>query len=406
LHYGTLARDGYWQNARGEIGSAYLGLAAMAGVASLLAVPVVALLMRRRVFISPALGAMAWILAFSVAGGFNGVLGSLGVVLLRGTNRYSIWMATLGLLALGGKLSRSAKARRGAVALAPLALTILVLLDQTPGLLSRQGIAAQFQQLEKDRAFAERIEATFPGRPMIYMLPVLDFPEGGGIRQMPDYDHFRSYLFTSRVRYSYGSDKGRAREDWQHRVEVMAPPKMLARLEEYGFSGILLDRRGYADGGERLLTGFTKAGRRILMDEEGGGRAFVRLDPLPGARLPDAGPRLAEGWYGRPQTEGFWAQSTEAQMVLDNSGDAPQTVRLSFELTVAKPRKVVLSQAGRILASWEPDPTFIVEDLAIVLPPGESRLVLGTDQPAALVEVGNRMRMATFAVKDLEMKEE
>ncbi len=237
------------------------------------------------------------------------------------------------------------------------------------------------------------------------MLPVLDFPEGGSVRGMPDYDHFRSYLFTSRVRYSYGSDKGRSREEWQRRVETMVPSKMVARLEEYGFSGILVDRRAYPDGGERLLTGFTQAGRRILVDEEGGGRAFVRLEPRPGARLPEAAPRLAEGWFGRPQAEGFWAQSTEAEVILDNSGDAPRTVRLSFELTVAKPRKVVLYQAGRILAAWEPDPTVSVS-LEVVLPPGGSRLVLGTDRPAGLVEVGNRMRMATFAVKDLEMKEE
>jgi len=406
LHYGDLARDGYWQSARGEVGSAYLGLAAIAGVASVLAVPVVALLMRRRVFITPALGALVWILAFSVAGGINGVLGSLGVVLFRGTNRYSIWIAALGLLVLGGKLSRSTTGRRGALALAPLLLTVLVLVDQTPGILSREGVAAQFRQLQKDRAFAERIEATLAGRPMIYMLPVLDFPENGPVRGMPDYDHFRSYLFTSRVRYSYGSDKGRAREEWQHRVEAMAPPKMVARLEEYGFSGVLVDRRAYADGGERLLAGFTKAGRRILFDEEGGGRAFVRLNPRPEPRLPDAAPRLGEGWFGRAQAEGVWARSTEAQVILDNSNDAPRLVRLSFELTVAKPRKVVLYQAGRSLASWEPDPTVSVDGLEVVLAPGESRLVFGTDQPAALVEVGNRMRMATFAVKDLEMKEE
>ena len=223
LGYGDLAKNGYWQNARGEIGSAYLGLAAIAGVASLLTMPVIALLMRRRIFITPALGALVWIAAFSVAGGINGVLGSLGVVLFRGTNRYSIWMAALGLLALGGRLSRSAAVRRSAGALAPLLLAVLVLLDQTPGILSRAGVAAQFQQLQKDRAFAERIEASLPGRPMIYMLPVLDFPEGGSVRGMPDYDHFRSYLFTSRVRYSYGTDKGRAREEWQRRVEAMAP---------------------------------------------------------------------------------------------------------------------------------------------------------------------------------------
>ena len=44
--------------------------------------------------------------------------------------------------------------------------------------------------------------------------------------------------------------------------------------------------------------------------------------------------------------------------------------------------------------------------LRLVLPPGDSRLVLATDRAPDVVEIGNRLRIATFAVKDLEMKEE
>jgi phosphoglycerol transferase len=208
------------------------------------------------------------------------------------------------------------------------------------------------------------------------------------------------------VRYSYGSDKGRSREEWQRRVEAMAPAKMVDRLEEYGFSGVVVDRRGYADGGRSLLSGFAEAGRNPLVDEEGGGRAFVRLSPRAPARVPESAPRFGDGWYGRPQAEGFWAQGTEADWIVDNGGSAPRTVSLSFELTVAKPRKVSLLQDGRLLATYAPEPTASVRGLRVVLPPGESHLVLSTDRPPDLVEVGNRLRMATFAVKDLEMKEE
>jgi hypothetical protein len=404
LRFGSFAQ-GYWQNARGEIGSAYLGLAALAGVSTLLAAPLGALIQRRRAFISPALGALAWICAFSVAGGINGVLGSMGVVLFRGTNRYSIWMAALGLFALGGRLSRWSAARGGSGAIAPLFLALLVLLDQAP-VVGREAVATQLQAVQRDRTFAEQVEASLPGRPMLYMLPVLDFPEGGSIRGMPDYEHFRPYLFTSRVRYSYGSDKGREREGWQRRVEAMAPAKMVARLEEYGFSGVIVDRRAYVDGGEALLAGFANAGRPVALDEPGGGRAFVRLKPRAPARLPDRAPRMGEGWYGRAQAQGFWAQATEAQWIVGNDSSESRRVHLSFELTVAQPRRIFLSQGGRVIATWEPAPRVAVSALEIVLPPGESRLVLSTDRPAGLVEVGNRMRMATFAVKDLEMTEE
>jgi len=406
LHYGDLA-EGYWENARGEVGSAYLGLAAIAGLAWLLGGPLAASIRGRPVFVPPALGAVAWILVFSVAGGINGVLGSLGVVLFRGTNRYSIWLTAIALLFLVGRLSRAAWSRRRPARWAPAAFALLALLDQAPSLLRPGSAADQRQAMEKDRAFAEHVEASLSGRPMLFMLPVLEFPEGGSIRQMLDYEHFRPYLFTSRVRYSYGTDKGRSREAWQRRVGAMLPAKMVDRLEGYGFSGIIVDRRAYADGGQSLLSGLAAAGRTIVVDEEGGGRAFVRLLPRAPARLPESAPRLGEGWYGRARTEGFWARSTEADWIVDNPSANPQAVTLSFELAVVKAgRKVSLSQDGRVVAAWQPDPTASVTGLRLVLPPGESRLVLATDRPPDAVEVGNRLRLATFAVKDLEMKEE
>ena len=404
LRYGDLAQ-GYWRNALGEVGSAYLGLAAMVGLGFLLGTPLLALIRRRRVFLAPALGALAWIVAFSVAGGINGVLGSVGVVLFRGTNRYSIWMIAVGLLYLAGRLSRWSLAWRGPQVAAPILLTVVMLADQVPAVAGRGSVQAQAQELEKDRVFAEQVEGSLTGRPMVFMLPVLGFPEGGSIKQMPDYEPLRPYLFTSRVRYSYGTDKGRSREEWQWRVQALAPTKMLDRLEGYGFSGVLVDRRGYADGGHALLTGFTEAGRPIVVDEPGG-RVFVRLQPRAPVRLPESAPRMGEGWYGHPQAEGLWAQSTEAHWIVDNGASGPQAVLLSFDLTVAQPRKVSLSQSGRVLATWEPAPSVSVSGLRVILPPGESHLVLGTDRAADVVEVGNRMRMATFAVRDLEMKEE
>ncbi|HSD29378.1 MAG TPA: hypothetical protein VLL75_18890, partial [Vicinamibacteria bacterium] len=111
LRYGDLA-GGYWKSAGGEIGSAYLGFAAMVGLAWLLGGPLTALVRGRRVVIVQAVGAVAWILAFSIVGGINGVLGSLGFVLLRGTNRYSIWLMAIGLLFLVGRLSRAPWIRR------------------------------------------------------------------------------------------------------------------------------------------------------------------------------------------------------------------------------------------------------------------------------------------------------
>jgi hypothetical protein len=144
----------------------------------------------------------------------------------------------------------------------------------------------------------------------------------------------------------------------------------------------------------------------VIFEEAGRSRAVVRLKPRAPARPPDGAPRFGAGWYGRAQAEGLWARATEAHLIADNDSPSPKEVALSFELTVAQPRDVSLTQAGQVLATWRPSPTVRIADLRVVLPPGESALVLSTPSAAELTEVGNRLRLGTFAVKDLEMIEE
>ena len=402
LGFGRIA-PGYWANARGEVGSAYLGLAALAG-AVLLAGPVVAsLVRRRRVRLPETLGAVAWVLAFSVAGGINGILGAFGVVLLRGTNRYSVFILALCLLYLVGQLSR-VRARLPAPVLAG-AFTLVVLADQLPPRVYRGILGELAREVEADRAFATRIEQALPGRPMVFVLPVMAYPEVQGVRDLADYEHLRSFLYTTRVRYSYGTDKGRPREDWQRSVEGMPTKKMIDRLETYGFSGLIVDRRGYVDGASALLEEIRGLGRPIVVDDPVRHRALVRLRPSATPRLPSSVPAFGEGWRGRPIDGLRWATGTEAELLVENVAARPRAFALSFQLAVAGPRTVSLRQDGRELGSWRVTDALGLDELPLVLPPGESRLVLATDRPADVAEIGNRLRRGTFAVAELEMRE-
>ena len=136
IGYGRLAQ-GYRTHARGEVGSAYLGLLAIAGLAGLFVPLARGLLRGRRIPFTQGQGAVLWILAFSVVGGANGILGSLGVVLLRGTNRYSIWIVAVALLHLVKRLSRRPTGRPLALAAG---LAVVAVLDQVPRL-PEQGAA-------------------------------------------------------------------------------------------------------------------------------------------------------------------------------------------------------------------------------------------------------------------------
>lgn len=401
LSFGRIAPE-YWANARGEVGSAYLGLAGIAGALLLVGPVVTALVRRRRIRLPQTLGAVAWVLAFSVAGGINGVLGGFGVVLLRGTNRYSAWILALCLLFLVGRLSRR-RWRLPAPALAG-AFTFVVLADQLPPPVYRGIIGEMAADVEADRAFAARVEQALLGRPMVFMLPVMAYPEVQGVRQISDYEHFRPFLYTSRVRYSYGTHKGRAREEWQWSVAGMPTAKMLDRLESYGFSGLIVDRRGYVDDAGALLAEIASLGRPILVDDPVGQRVFVRLRPTSTPRLPASVPGFGEGWRGRPIGGLTWARGTEAALLVDNETERPRAFALSFQLTVARPRTVALRQDGHELGSWRVADSVSVSEVPLLLPPGQSHLILTTDRPPDVAELGNRLRLGTFAVAELELR--
>jgi len=70
----------------------------------------------------------------------------------------------------------------------------------------------------------------------------------------------RPFLYSTKLRYSCGSNKGRQGADWQLDVQELPAGEMAARLESYGFSGILLDRKGYEDRGEKCLAELAENG--------------------------------------------------------------------------------------------------------------------------------------------------
>ena len=199
--------------------------------------------------------ALAWILAYSVVGGLNGLLGLAGFVWLRATNRYSIWILALVLLwgVLAISRTRPGRRRRG---------------ERRSRRRSRGGLDARRPAPAADaggrgRASASgdgaptqpsprSLEAALPAGAMLFQLPVVDFPEGQRIRAASDYEHLRPYLHSTRLRFSYGSDKGRARDAWQRRVEALEPAAMADALERMGFSGLVVNRKAYPDGAQEL----------------------------------------------------------------------------------------------------------------------------------------------------------
>jgi phosphoglycerol transferase len=93
-----------------------------------------------------------------------------------------------------------------------------------------------------------------PENAMIFQLPYVPFPEYPPVYKMDDYSHFRAYLHSKDLRWSYGTIKGRSGDNWQRTVANMPVDDMLKTLSQTGFEGIYMDRYGFEDGGTRLIS--------------------------------------------------------------------------------------------------------------------------------------------------------
>jgi MFS family permease len=285
---------------RGEIGSMYLGLAGLAALAALAFVTARATLARPRRPVPIAALAVAWILGYSVVGGVNGLLGLMGFVWLRAGGRNGVWIHALVLLWAASAISRSALVRRRGASVAAAALVgVLTLADQLPSPRSLASIRDQGAHVASDAALVRSLETTLPAGAMLFQLPVVDYPEGQRLQSSGDYEPLRPYLHAERLRFSYGSDKGRPREAWQRRVEKLEPAAMVSALERIGFGGVLLNRKAYADGGGELRDALAEAGRNVAWESTDHDFLFVRLQPAATTEPPERVAPPEPGGAGR-----------------------------------------------------------------------------------------------------------
>lgn len=220
-----------------------------------------------------------WIVLCFTTGGLNAILGVFGFTLFRTGQRYSLVILAIVLLYAAQRMTAWQKAAAshagpGGVSLGGLAAAAaicgLVLWDQVPRAPAAEITAGIARQVAADREFTAKMEAVLPDGAMVFQLPVMDFPESPqpGI---PSYDHFRPYLYSSNLRYSFGSMKGREREKWQAavqgklfeaatldreagmiRVNQANARAAVDELKRLGFAAIYINRNGFPDRGKGI----------------------------------------------------------------------------------------------------------------------------------------------------------
>jgi phosphoglycerol transferase len=116
-----------------------------------------------------------------------------------------------------------------------------------------------------DKEFFPEMERRLPDGAMVFQFPVHGFPENGPVHEMGDYEHFRPYLHTKNLRFSYGTVKGRKGSDWQAKLDDNKPLEVTTELVAKGFGHVLINRRAYVDQGVGLKNRLEGVGMREIM---------------------------------------------------------------------------------------------------------------------------------------------
>jgi hypothetical protein len=389
----------------GEIGSPYLGFVGIAGLFLLVGETAIHLARQKVEKVSFQVWCVLWVLAYSIIGGINGLMGVFGIILFRSSNRYSIVILSLVLLFLAQRLTDLTRRwnRVGVFALAAF-LTLLGLWDQVPAAPARALTAARRKVVQADAAMVRTMEAALPTGAMVFELPIMDYPEVPPTLGVADLEHFRPYLHSRHLRFSYGSDKGRNRERWQREEEQLGIPHLVSVLESYGFSAIFINRKGYADTGAALVRELEALGKRQIFEPTSEFYCFG-LTPVKHPALP---PEFDGSWYGTQGDANHYLRwsSGNAAILFYNEEATPRKAQLSFGLETVKRRHVSISAGSQKLydASLEPEQTKQV-DLALLLKPGKNELRFETDVLAELPGNGDQRKLA-FDLLDFRVTEE
>ncbi len=394
-----------WSDWRGEDYMPYLGLAGIAGLVWL-ALSTVRRLLQRQRLPGQALAA-GWLTAYACVGGLTNVLAFFaGFQVFRATNRVAIFLSAIVLVYLVVRLARLTAGWRPAWSVAAaLGLATLGVMDQVPRRWPDEIHARVRADVASDRQLGRELEAALPRGAMIFQLPVLGFPEVLPPHRLADYEHFRPFLATETLRFSYGAAKFRSRSRWQRDLENLDAGSLVHRLESYGFAALYLNRKGYEDRAERLLSDLAALGYTRRLQSRGGFQVVVLLNPTAQPKLP-LGRVLTygQGWHPRPPDDPVRWASGDAAISYFNPHDRPITADLRFELTAVSPREVTLRHEGKPLRTVPvaEGPTELrIPDLQLV--PGVNRFTLVSSAPPVRTG-GGRYRLRTFGLKEAAIR--
>jgi hypothetical protein len=254
----------------------YFGIMGVAALLLLAGVAIRALCKHGSLRVPKEAWQVLWIFVFFTTGGLNAIGGLLGFRFFRAGCRFSIVILAISLLFAAEYLARRIS-RRALSSMAAGLCCLIIFLDQVPAPASPEDKAIIARQVSSDQKFVRDMESVFPNEAMVFQLPVMDFPEAP-LRDVSAYDHLRPYLYSHRLRFSFGSMKGRPREQWQHDLATLSLLDAIAELKKRGFSALYVNRKAYPNEARDMEENLRALGYNRIIENAAGDLFCVSLD--------------------------------------------------------------------------------------------------------------------------------
>jgi len=417
LEFMRAISDNYKYSAlvKGEVYSPYLGFIGVAGLAWLFAEALVRVL-RPRPGRFPAYSLQSlWVFCYATLGGLNCLIGFGGLMLFRSSNRYSLFLGTFSLLFLVSRLSRCTRtwAWPWRAGLAGLILAV-GLYDQIPRPIPHEDTLAVAKIIENDRAFCNTIEQKLPPKSMIYQFPAMDFPDAYVNRNVGSYEHLRPFFHTKTLRFSFGTDRGRPREDWQIPLGDIPLKQTVDLLEAYGFSAMYLNRKAFTNHLDTLVTAFKTMGKTPIIEDDLREQVCVFLNPSPNPQLPrtDELPLIGyekgfSPYFERTaELDRHWTTGKNATMTFFNPDGHPVDYHITMRVGTISERYVVIdAEGGQVWKGRLPAKSEIDVDMKIKAKPRYNLIRFKTEEdPVTAPEItGPPVSIGVAAVKIIRL---
>lgn len=302
-------------------------------------------------------------------GGFSSLLAFLLFSQIRVYNRLSIFIAFFSLIAVGlglEKIKTRLNNSRLHQALWYACLSLILVagvFDQTT-----KNFVPEYEDIKtlyrSDADFMQRLEATLPPGSMIFQLPYIEFPEPQSPNKINFYEHFRGFLHSKTLRWSYGAMKGRGDDLWIRDVAGKPIDELVRILALAEFSGIYVDREGYEDHGAKIEAELAQLTAQPPLVSNNNRLAFYALtdffsqlknkytpDQLAALRQNALHPVLVKwqkGFFDFEQNaaENWRWCTSEGELYLTNPSESPRHVQIEMTLASGYPDPSALRITG------------------------------------------------------------